>query len=129
MATLVVVQGPATGAKFALEGHRLVMVGRDQRCTFQVVDPTMSRMHLQLRLDAEKNSHVAIDFQSRHGVFVNDAKIESERPLKHGDKIRLGESLIAYSTDDSAEALRCFEAAHRMWEGHIQTRTDVADVD
>ncbi|MDO8631056.1 MAG: FHA domain-containing protein [Phycisphaerales bacterium] len=129
MATLVVVQGPASGSKFALEGHRLIMVGRDQRCTFQVVDPTMSRMHLQLRFDADHNRHFAIDFQSRHGVYVNDAKIEAETPLKHGDKVRLGESMIVYSTDDSPEALRCFEAAHRMWEGHIQTRTDVQEND
>ncbi len=34
MATLVVTEGPASGQQFALEKHRLVLIGRDHQCTF-----------------------------------------------------------------------------------------------
>jgi len=103
MATLVVVKGPAVGAKFALEAHPLVMVGRDPRSTFQIVDSTVSRMHMQMRYDADAGCHYAKDFESRHGVVVNGEKIAGERKLNHGDQIGIGESTIIFSTDDSPD--------------------------
>ena len=39
MATLIVTHGPASGQVFALGEHGIVMIGRDQECTFQILDP------------------------------------------------------------------------------------------
>jgi pSer/pThr/pTyr-binding forkhead associated (FHA) protein len=125
MATIVVVNGPASGTKFALESHPLVMVGRDPRSTFQLVDPSISRMHLQLRYDAAGKRHFANDFQSRNGVYVNETKIEQETPLDHGDMVRIGNSTIVYSTDDSPGAIRCFEDAHRVHGAYDRTSSEL----
>ena len=121
MATLVVVTGPSAGHKFALEAHRLVMVGRDPRCTFQLLDPGVSRMHLQVRHDEGAKKHLVSDFQSRNGVFLNDAKIEAETVLQHGDAMRIGNSTILYSSDDSPDAIRYLEVAHRHGGGYDRT--------
>ena len=74
MATLVVISGPCEGQKFALEEHRLAMVGRDHSCTFQVLDRRVSRYHLQIKgLD---DGHAALDFESSNGVYVNGKRLE-----------------------------------------------------
>ena len=43
MASLSVVEGPAEGKSFALTNIRVVMIGREEDCTFQVLDPRISR--------------------------------------------------------------------------------------
>lgn len=103
MATLVVTDGPANGRQFALEAHRLVMVGRDDACTFQLIDAQMSRQHFQVkRLD--DGGHSAIDFGSANGVFVNGRRLEAELPLLDGDEIKVGDSVIVYMAADSPDA-------------------------
>lgn len=129
MATVLIVDGPAKGGRFALEQHRLVMFGRDGNCTFQVLDPRMSRNHFQLRLDAATGRHTLIDFGSHNGVQLNGRRIAEESELSHGDEIRAGETTIIYSVDETEGALRNFEAGHRIGEAHLRTITDLPSGD
>ncbi|MHC4066732.1 MAG: FHA domain-containing protein, partial [Planctomycetota bacterium] len=85
MATLVVVDGPSEGLKFALARHNLVMIGRDQDATFQLQDGRISRKHLQIKRARDGEAHSAIDFQSANGVSVNGQRISQETPLTDGD--------------------------------------------
>jgi len=123
MATLIVIEGPAKEQKFALGRNRLVMIGRDAGCSFQIVDPELSRYHLQIRYVAEQDQHFAIDFQSKNGVLVNGRKIEGETPLQDRDVIRIGGTTVVYSTDDSIDAQRIYEAWKKFGEGHLPTMT------
>ena len=104
MATLTVIDGPADGSKFALEQHGLVLIGRDHNCTFQILDPQMSRMHVQIKRNTDSDGHVAIDYQSANGVCVNGKRIEAETPLDDGDVIRIGNTSIIYSFQDDPDA-------------------------
>jgi pSer/pThr/pTyr-binding forkhead associated (FHA) protein len=124
MAALLVTDGPANGQTFALEQHRLVMVGRDAQCTFQIVDTQMSRRHMQIRFDADAGRHCAIDFGSSNGVHVNDNRIEEETALEDGDRIRLGSTTLVYSVDDSPNAQRVWEMLRRHGQGSLQTSAD-----
>lgn len=103
MACLVVVEGPATGAHFALSAHRLVDIGRDEECTFQIIDPLISRHHLQVRSDGN-GKHVAIDSRSVNGVLVNGIRLIDEVPLNSGDEITIGATRIIYSDTDYPDA-------------------------
>jgi pSer/pThr/pTyr-binding forkhead associated (FHA) protein len=103
MACLIVVEGSATGALFSLAAYRLVDIGRDEECTFQIVDPQISRHHLQIRADGN-GRHVAIDSRSANGVLVNVDKILNEMPLKSGDEITIGTTRIVYSETDYPDA-------------------------
>lgn len=124
MASLLVTEGPANGQTFALEQHRLVMVGRDAQCTFQIVDTQMSRRHLQIRFDADQERHYAIDFGSSNGVQLNDNRLSEETALSDGDMMRLGETTLVYSVDDSPNAQRVWEMLRRHGQGSLETSAD-----
>jgi pSer/pThr/pTyr-binding forkhead associated (FHA) protein len=103
MACLVIVEGPATGVHFALAAHKLVDVGRDEECTFQIVDPLVSRHHLQVRA-ANDGAHVLLDSGSANSVMVNAVRIVAETVLKDGDEIKVGSTKIIYTTTDYPDA-------------------------
>jgi len=123
MATLVVTEGPCKGQKFALTGCRLAMLGRDAGCSFQIVDPELSRFHVQIRHAEDEDRHFAKDFQSKNGVFVNGKKIEAETVLLDNDVITIGASTIVYSLDDALDAQRVVEAWKKHGQGHLRTVT------
>ena len=122
MAILIIVEGPAKGQKFALEQHGLVMVGRDDKCTFQIIDPQISRHHLQIKLNSETNGHLAIDFTSANGVFLNGKRIEAETPLANGDLIQLGNTSIIYSVDDDPDAQTYTQLLRKHFEDRFETQ-------
>ncbi|CAN5403356.1 hypothetical protein BH09PLA1_BH09PLA1_09380 [soil metagenome] len=103
MACLVIVEGPATGALFGLRSYKLVDVGRDEECTFQVIDPLVSRHHLQIRAGSD-GKHIVADSGSANGMLVNGAPVAGEVPLKDGDEIKIGATKIVYSETDYPDA-------------------------
>ena len=122
MATLLVTDGPAAGEKFALEQHNLVLVGRDASCTFQIIDPQLSRGHLQVKLVEGDGRHHAIDFGSKNGVFVNGASVAGDGvPLSDRDVIKIGGTTIVYTTDDSLDAQHVREAMKMFGQNHVET--------
>mgnify|MGYP001560345062 CR=1 FL=1 len=123
MAMLIFTEGPNTGQSFRLERHRLVMVGRDASCTVQIVDPQLSRHHLQIELAEAESRHYAIDFNSKNGVVVNGNKIDKRVALRDCDVIKIGDSSLVYTTDDSADALSAREQAKRFGQGYVHTAT------
>ena len=129
MATLSIVEGPAQGERFALERHRLVMVGRDATCTFQIVDEHISRKHLQIALEEETGDHYAIDVGSANGVVLNGAAISprSRHLLQDGFEVQIGETVIVYSASDDPEAIRAMEGARQLRAGHAPTMPNVSE--
>lgn len=123
MASLVVIEGPGQGANFPLTAP-LVSVGRDDTCTFQVLDPLVSRKHLQIKLDATIGRHVAGDYRSAHGVFVNDKQIVLDTALNDGDRIRIGQTTLMYLTLDHADAPAALAAAKKKGEWKRTTLMD-----
>lgn len=121
MPMLVVTDGPARDQKFSLAGSRLTMIGRDAACTFQIIDPTLSRQHLQLRFDEESQQHYAIDWTSSNGVFVNGKRITSETPLADGDVITIGNSSLIYRTADASDAQAPAQAGKEVGQSHQRT--------
>ncbi len=124
MAVLIVIEGPSEGQRFALAGSRLAMIGRDAGCSFQIVDPELSRYHLQIRYAEDQDRHFAIDFQSKNGVYVNDLKIETETLLQSGDVIAIGGTKIVYAHDDSPNAQRPYETWKKLGQGHVRTMSE-----
>lgn len=115
MASLVVIEGPGNGAYFPLT-EPLVSIGREDTCTFQILDPLVSRKHLQVRMDVAAGKHVAADYRSAHGVFVNDKKILLDTPLNDGDRIRIGQTTLMYLGVDHADAPTALAAAKKKGE-------------
>ncbi len=115
MASLVVIEGPSQGAHFPL-ALEAVSIGREDTCTFQVLDPHVSRTHLRVWLDAGHGKHVAGDYRSGNGVFINDKQILLDTVLNDGDKIRIGQSTLMYLALDHADAPAAIAAAKKKGE-------------
>jgi pSer/pThr/pTyr-binding forkhead associated (FHA) protein len=100
MATLIVTTGPSEGKTYPLDKSSLISIGRDDQCSFQLVDDEVSRRHLQIRFDPDEGVHFAVDMRSANGVFVNGERLTVDRQLGEGDVIRIGRSEIRYTADD-----------------------------
>lgn len=115
MASLLIVEGVGQGRYLPIT-EPLISVGRDDTCTFQVLDPLVSRKHLQIRLDARLGKHVAGDYRSAHGVFVNGKQIVLDVQLNDGDKIKIGDTTLIYLAGDHPDATAAMAAAKKKDE-------------
>jgi phosphoserine phosphatase RsbU/P len=94
----------------------LFTIGRRTAADLQVVSTDVSREHAEISQDG--SGYVLRDRGSRYGTFVNGEQV-TERPLKHGDRIRLGRTdaveLVFTLGDMESSSLR-------------QTASDVTDL-
>jgi serine/threonine protein kinase len=97
---LVVVSGPDQGRTFSLEEGQTLVIGRGQSSETRLRDPHVSRTHCQVLFDTGKI--VLKDAGSAAGTHVNGQRI-TERELKPGDVIRIGDTQIRFQFDDAGE--------------------------
>lgn len=100
MASLLIKEPDSGERCILLAGHRLLSVGRDDQCTIQILDPEVSRRHLQIRHDDKESRHYAADYRSANGVFVNGERVVRDVALAHGDSIEIGRTKLVYVTGD-----------------------------
>lgn len=115
MPSLVVIEGQAAGSQCLLI-EPIVSVGRDDTCNFQVLDPLVSRKHLQVRLDGGTGKHVVGDYRSAHGTFVNGKQILIDTVLHDGDRVKIGNTTLVYLIGDHPDAPTAFAAAKKKGE-------------
>lgn len=106
MATMFVIHGPNAGEWHSL-GLRPTTFGRDHNLPAGILDPCVSRRHLEVRYDDVQRSFYAIDLQSRNGVVINGERVRGYRELRDEDSIQLGHTVLVFSTasiEDAEEA-------------------------
>jgi len=123
MPSLIVIDGPAEGAQCPLT-LPLVSIGRDDACTFQVLDPLVSRKHLQVRFDETTGKHVIADYRSAHGTLVNGKHILIDTVLRDGDRVKIGNTTLMYLLADHADAPSALAAAKKKGEWKRSTLMD-----
>lgn len=116
MASLLINSGQEDERYFPLESHRLIVVGRDDECTVQVLDDQVSRRHLQIRFELDEQKHYAADYRSANGVFVNGDRIVEDRALADGDSIQIGNTMIAYLEGDHSDVQAAKDALRKKDE-------------
>jgi len=123
MASLFIISGDQKGSYYPL-GHRTNVVGRNEALPIQILDDLVSRKHLQIRYDKQRDIYYAVDMKSRHGVFINDRKIMEETALADGDEILIGQTTLLFTKkdfDDWESALSHFKkVGERMRPTHNQ---------
>jgi len=98
MPDLIIQSGPGKGRSFKLTGEPQ-SIGRD--ADIQILDTAASRKHAEIFTLGDML--FIRDLDSRNGTFVNDAKIAKETPLRIGDRIRIGASLLVFSETAEGE--------------------------
>ncbi|MFH0793612.1 MAG: SpoIIE family protein phosphatase [bacterium] len=96
MARLVVESGADKGMIFPLNGPQ-VTLGRGANNTIQIVDRRMSRNHTEIRF--EGNKVFVKDLESKNGTYLNSQLLKAEKPLRNGDRLRVGETTLVFETD------------------------------
>ncbi|MCU1459078.1 MAG: hypothetical protein JWL73_3170 [Actinomycetia bacterium] len=91
--------GGRAGALVLADGRRVVLgdavatIGRLATCTVVLGDSQASRVHAEIRPDAD--GYVLVDLGSTNGTMVNEALVR-EQPLKDGDQIRVGSTVLRF---------------------------------
>ncbi|MGQ9500488.1 MAG: FHA domain-containing protein [Anaerolineae bacterium] len=92
-ARLVVRQGVQVGKVFSL-GRRPVVLGRDEKADVLLPDPEVSRLHA--RVGWFETQYVIEDLRSTNGTYLNGVLLRTPKPLNHGDKIALGQTVLEF---------------------------------
>jgi two-component system NtrC family sensor kinase len=94
--TLYVLQGPDKGRTYqAFNEPTLIGRSSDQ---IHLSDDGASRLHAEIR--PANGSWILVDLKSSNGTFLNGQRIVSPTPLKHGDQIKVGGTLLVFSGKD-----------------------------
>jgi len=100
MASIIIITTGQQKGEYLPLGRRINVIGRAENLPMQVLDDLVSRKHLRIRYDEEKNEHIAEDMNSKHGVLINNRKITVQAVLKEGDQIRIGQTTLLFTTED-----------------------------
>ncbi len=69
-------------------------IGRNLDCWLTLDDELASRYHARLHIEATR-CYVE-DLGSRNGTFLNDLRLTGKRPLRVGDRIRVGREVLVF---------------------------------
>lgn len=93
-AWLTVVQGFRAGRELLLAKDETT-IGRAESCDLGLFgDNTIERLHARILL--QNRRYLLADAGTPGGTYLNDERIGEPRPLKSGDKIRVGNSVIEF---------------------------------
>ncbi len=93
---LVAIAGPLNGTVLNLT-DRETSIGREPYNQLSIPDPAVSRRHCIIQSDSSRIR--IIDQESLNGTFVNNVPVK-DRPLEHGDQIKIGASLFLCLLDE-----------------------------
>ena len=117
-ACLVVIYGPELGKRAAL-GHGTFDIGRSTRSDLAIDQESISRHHARITYDG--HGHFIEDMGSTNGTFVNDQNLKRS-PLRDGDQIKIGRSILKYMSGDNIEA-NYHEEIYRLMTTDALTQT------
>lgn len=111
-ASLVVLGGWEIGREIALTEDEIVF-GRSLEADVTINIQSMSRQHAKIvrTLDGDKQEFAVHDMQSMNGTLVNNTQITEHR-LTDGDKIMLGDALLKFVCQNTAEG-EFYREVHR----------------
>ena len=115
MASLIITSGEQKG-EYLLLGNRINVIGRAEALPMQILDDMVSRKHLRIRYDENSNQHFAEDMESKHGVIINNHKINQLTALKDGDQIIIGQTSLLYTNEDFDSSESALEHYKRIGE-------------
>jgi diguanylate cyclase (GGDEF)-like protein len=90
--------GERVGARVSVHGN--VLVGRDPDAQLVLADPGVSWQHAFV--EDRGGTWVVADLGSTNGTLLNGSR-STESPLKHGDKLRFGSTIVRFEVQDETD--------------------------
>ena len=88
MNKLIGESGAFAGQEILLKDQ--MVLGRSPECDLLVNDANASRQHCRFALEGEML--IVQDLNSSNGTFVNEERVQGQRELRQGDRLRIGET-------------------------------------
>ncbi|HEU4534524.1 MAG TPA: FHA domain-containing protein, partial [Polyangiaceae bacterium] len=89
---------------FSVELREGISVGRHEQNAIVLDDAKVSRQHASFR--SARGRWSVQDLGSTHGTFVNGVRVVGARELLDGDRVQVGQVLLAFvESDDRASEL------------------------
>jgi hypothetical protein len=82
-----------TGQVFPLT-QETVTIGSGEDNVIVLADPKVSSQHAAITWQAETGAYMIEDLGSAEGTYVNERPLEEPQPLRHGDVIRVGDTVF-----------------------------------
>ena len=89
---LVIIYGDQAGREYHLAPKR-VLIGRTDQCDITINDSSVSRKHASI--ESKDGRFLLQDLKSTNGTQVNGKSIDVQ-VLNHGDKIRIGRTVLQF---------------------------------
>ncbi len=123
MPLILVENGAHKGKSFALSPPGPFSIGRDHTTEICLPDPMMSRRHCLI--EVKSGVYTLRDLGSANGTQLNGERVD-ERPLKLGDRIIAGDTLLTFLGEDSTDPLvgkklKGYEILERIGRGGMGT--------
>jgi two-component system cell cycle response regulator len=99
---VVVLYGPELG-KRATIGRGPFQIGRASKNELAIDQESVSRHHARIT-STQSRIFTIEDLGSTNGTYVNDEKVSPRAPLKDGDQIRVGRSILKFMSGANVEA-------------------------
>jgi transcriptional regulator with GAF, ATPase, and Fis domain len=99
---LVVADGPDRGARCQVTPSG-IRIGTGANCALKLTDPTVSRLHCEVRGGAGSPVRVG-DLGSTNGTFIDGVRI-LDGELVHGARLKLGQTLLELAAGDGSYEL------------------------
>jgi len=94
---LEVIEGPRKGLKYIFPKGNIVL-GRTSEADLFIDDDKISRKHAMIEAFARDQVFIS-DLASTNGTFINGMRVRSLK-LKNGDEIRIGRTVMKFSSMD-----------------------------
>lgn len=117
---LIILSGSLESETFSLAEVDTFTIGRAVKNRLAIPDYGLSREHALIRQTAD--GFLLEDLDSRNGTFVNDSPAR-KLLLKHGDRIRVGQTFILFLTEEDTQTMR-FEHEIQFADDAFITQTD-----
>lgn len=91
-----------TGQVFPI-GLEAVTIGSQKDNVIILADPQVSAHHAAISRQAETGTCILEDLGSAGGTYVNEVRIEKPQILRHGDVIRMGNTIMDLKQESSPE--------------------------
>lgn len=97
----VVLTAPIRGKVFSLRSQQrnAWLMGRDERCQFNLFDKTVSGEHARVRKLGD--DWILETCEGRNPIYINNRAVEIST-LQHGDVVRMGRMELMFRTDETA---------------------------
>lgn len=118
---LIILSGSLESETISLKEIEIFTIGRAVKNHLTIPDYGSSREHAVIRHTTE--GFMLEDLDSRNGTFVNNSPAQ-KLLLKHGDRIRVGQTYILFLTEEEDRKMR-FSNEIKFDDDDFLTQTDV----